>query len=54
VPSKQSDPGSSIEVQAINRAFFLSGQDEPRESFLSGPTPATLTPSSPTAVLYHA
>jgi hypothetical protein len=53
VPTTLQDPGSTIDVQAINRAFFLNGDDEPRASFLSGPTPATLTPASPIAILYH-
>lgn len=53
VPSTSVDPGSEVDVQAINRAFFLNGDDEPQASFLSGATPAKLTPSSPTAVLYH-
>lgn len=53
VPTASVDPGSTIEVKAINRAFFLNQGDEPQASFLSGPTPATLTPASPTAVLYH-
>ncbi len=46
------DSGASIQVSAINRAFFLNPHDEPRHSFLSGPTPATLTVASPTAILY--
>jgi hypothetical protein len=53
VPTTSADPGSEIDVQAINRAFFLNGDDEPDPSFLSGATPATLTPSAPTVVLYH-
>jgi hypothetical protein len=53
VPTTSVDPGSEIDVQAINRAFFLNGGDEPQQSFLSGATPAKLTPSSPGAVLYH-
>lgn len=53
VPTTSVDPGSEIDVQAINRAFFLNGGDEPESSFLSGATPATLTPAAPTAVLYH-
>jgi hypothetical protein len=48
------DSGASIQVDAINRAFFLNGHDMPRHSFLSGPTPATLTVASPTAILYAA
>ncbi|MCW2863476.1 MAG: hypothetical protein JWP48_5184 [Actinoallomurus sp.] len=54
VPATAVDPGSTIDVQAINRAFFLGKDDQPQKSFLSGPTPATLTPSQPTAVLYAA
>jgi hypothetical protein len=54
VPATAVDPGSTIEVQAVNRAFFLGRDDRPNRSFLSGPTPATLTPASPTAVLYSA
>jgi hypothetical protein len=46
------DTGATVQVNAINRAFFLSARDEPRPSFLSGPTPATLTVASPTATLY--
>ena len=46
------DTGVTVEVNAINRAFFLSSRDQPRPSFLSGPTPATLTAASPTATLY--
>ena len=42
------DTGGSIEVQAINRAFFLGADDLPQASFVSGATPATLTPSNPT------
>jgi hypothetical protein len=52
VPATSVDPGSAINVKAINRAFFLGGDDQPRKSFLSGATPATLTPANPTAVLY--
>jgi hypothetical protein len=48
------DTGATIEVSAVNRTFFLSARDRPRRSILSGPTPATLTPSSPTATLYAA
>jgi hypothetical protein len=54
VPATAVDPGSAIDVQAINRAFFLDKDDQPQKSFLSGPAPATLTPSRPTAVLYSA
>jgi hypothetical protein len=46
------DTGATIEVNAVNRAFFLSSRDQPQRSILSGPTPATLTVSSPTATLY--
>jgi hypothetical protein len=53
VPTSSLDPGSSIEVQAVNRAFFLGRDDEPQRSFLSGATPATLTKAAPTAVLYR-
>ena len=53
VPTTSADPGSQIHVQAVNRAFFLNQGDEPDASFVSGATPATLTPSEPTAVLYH-
>lgn len=53
VPTTSADPGSEIQVQAVNRAFFLNDRDEPQASFLSGPASATLTPSAPTAVLYH-
>jgi hypothetical protein len=53
VPSTSVDPGSTVNVQAINRAFFLGRDDQPQRSFLSGPAPATLTPGHPTAVLYH-
>jgi hypothetical protein len=52
VPSTSVDNGVTINVQAINRAFFLGRDDQPQKSFLSGATPATLTPSTPTAVLY--
>jgi hypothetical protein len=52
VPTTAADPGSAIEVRAVNRAFFLGANDEPQASFLSGPTPARLTPAAPTAVLY--
>jgi hypothetical protein len=48
------DTGATIQVQAINRAFFLNARDAPRRSFLSGPTPATLTAAAPTAILYSA
>jgi hypothetical protein len=48
------DTGATIQVSAVNRAFFLNAHDQPRRSFLSGPTPATLTASSPTAILYSA
>jgi hypothetical protein len=54
VPATSVDPGSTIDVQAVNRAFFLDGSDLPQASFLSGPTPATLTQSAPSAVIYHA
>jgi hypothetical protein len=41
-------------VQAVNRAFFLGGRDLPGRPFLSGPVSGvTLTPQSPTAVLYR-
>ncbi len=46
------DTGGSVQVQAINRAFFLGADDAPQASFVSGATPATLTSSNPTAVLY--
>ena len=46
------DTGATIQVNAVNRAFFLGPHDQPRLSFLSGPTPATLTAASPTATLY--
>ena len=46
------DTGASIQVNAVNRAFFLGPNDQPRRSFLSGATPATLTAASPTAILY--
>jgi hypothetical protein len=52
VPATPLDTGATIKVQAVNRAFFLTKDDQPGTSFLSGPTPATLTPASPTAVLY--
>lgn len=54
VPATSPDTGATIRVQAINRAFFLGGDDRPGDSFVSGPTPATLTPQSPAAVLYQA
>jgi hypothetical protein len=54
VPATAVDPGSTIDVEAINRAFFLGKDDQPQKAFLSGPTPATLTPGRPTAVLYSA
>ncbi|MDN3356615.1 hypothetical protein [Actinomadura sp. DC4] len=53
VPTTGVDPGSTINVQGVNRAFFLGGDDQPQQSFLSGATPASLTPAAPTAVLYH-
>jgi hypothetical protein len=46
------DTGASIELNAVNRAFFLSPSDQPQPSFVSGPTPATLTASAPAALLY--
>jgi hypothetical protein len=46
------DTGADIQVEAVNRAFFLNASDEPEPSFLSGATPATLTAASPTATLY--
>jgi hypothetical protein len=49
-----SDTGATVRVKAVNRAFFLGRNDEPRASFFSGRTPAVLTASSPTAVLYSA
>ena len=52
VPGTATDTGGTIEVQAINRAFFLGRDDRPGTSFVSGATPATLTPQNPTAVLY--
>jgi hypothetical protein len=48
------DTGATVQVNAVNRAFFLSAHDVPRRSFFSGSTPATLTASSPTAILYAA
>jgi hypothetical protein len=45
---------ASVQVEAINRAFFLNRDDLPGRSFVAGPTPATLTAASPTAVLYSA
>lgn len=53
VPGTAVDTGATIEVQAVNRAFFLGRDDQPGTSFLSGATPATLTPDDPTAVLYR-
>jgi hypothetical protein len=52
VPATGVDTGATIRVQAIDRAFFLGGDDQPQQSFVSGPTPATLTPQQPSAVLY--
>lgn len=54
VPATSPDTGATIEVQAINRAFFLGSDDRPQDSFLSGATPATLTPQHPEDVLYQA
>ncbi|MCO6011679.1 hypothetical protein NE236_42715 [Actinoallomurus purpureus] len=54
VPATSRDTGATIKVQAINRAFFLGRNDLPGPSFVSGPTPATLTGQNPTAVLYTA
>ncbi|GAB3984230.1 hypothetical protein GCM10029978_093270 [Actinoallomurus acanthiterrae] len=54
VPATSKDTGATIKVQAINRAFFLGRNDQPGTSFIAGPTPATLTPQNPTAVLYTA
>jgi hypothetical protein len=54
VPATSPDTGATINVQAINRAFFLGADDRPRPSFLSGATPATLTPQHPEDVLYRA
>lgn len=54
VPATAVDTGATIDVQAVNRAFFLGADDRPQESFLSGPTPAALTAQAPAAVLYMA
>jgi hypothetical protein len=54
VPATATDTGATIDVQAISRAFFLGRDDRPGPSFVSGPTPATLTPRHPAAVLYAA
>ncbi|MEV5711282.1 hypothetical protein [Actinoallomurus sp. NPDC052274] len=54
VPATSTDTGATIKVKAINRAFFLGRDDQPGASFVSGPTPATLTQQDPTAVLYTA
>jgi hypothetical protein len=54
VPATAVDTGATIKVEAINRAFFPGRDDLPQNSFASGPTPATLTPQSPAAVLYNA
>lgn len=53
VPATGADTGATVEVQAVNRAFFLGSDDRPGTSFLSGDTPATLTPQQPEAVLYQ-
>jgi hypothetical protein len=45
------DTGVDVQVDAVNRAFFLGRADRPHASFLSGATPATLTAAAPTAVL---
>lgn len=54
VPATSPDTGATIDVRAINRAFFLGPDDRPGASFVAGPTPATLTPQAPSAVLYAA
>jgi hypothetical protein len=54
VPATAVDTGATIKVQAINRAFFLGRDDQPGTSFVSGPTPATLTRENPTATLWPA
>jgi hypothetical protein len=46
------DTGATVNVSAVNRAFFLGRNDLPHASFFSGATPAVLTAASPTAVLY--
>jgi hypothetical protein len=48
------DTGARVRVKAVNRAFFLGRNDEPRASFFSRRTPAMLTVAAPTAVLYRA
>jgi hypothetical protein len=53
VPATSPDTGATIDVQAINRAFFLGADDRPQQSFLSGATPATLTPQHSEDVLYQ-
>ena len=46
------DTGAMVEAEGINRAFLLDAHDRPQRSFVSRPVRATLTPQSPTAVLY--
>ncbi len=45
------DTGVSVQVEAVDRAFFLGRRDRPGTSFFSGATPATLTVAAPSAVL---
>jgi hypothetical protein len=45
------DTGVSVDVDAINRTFFLGRSDRPHASFFSGATPVALTAASPAAVL---
>jgi hypothetical protein len=45
------DSGVEVQVEGVNRAFFLGRNDRPGASFFSGSTPATLTTAAPVAVL---
>lgn len=49
--SGKKDTGAPVTVTGINRGFFLDPSFTPRASFLSWAGSATLTPTSPTALL---
>lgn len=46
------DPGYSVHVTNVERAFFLNASNVPQASFLNWSGSLTLTPASPSAVLW--